>query len=162
MIKTLCLILALTAVAFCSTSNATEPRLQYKLTAYPGDLRLDRKPGGGLGLPYKEHLTFSVTNPTRSDYLGRSPDPCKAFKMQIFRVDGSEAKLMTTLPIGLYCEKPPRPPGTVLIHAGDTWRRAQDWIFRASDVTDGNYVAVGSFLPTGSIALTFFRISSTK
>jgi hypothetical protein len=108
---------------------------------------------------YNEEFSFTVTNPTRTDFKGSSPDsPPYAVEVFFVGID-KEISVWKSPQIVSHIVTP------VTIEAGQTWTPTQKvvWTFKAADVKDGKYHAVATFIPTGNkTAAANFEIKSVN
>src|ERR1700686_232415 len=116
--------------------------LKYTIKSVPWDLQVDRMPGPHPPRLYQETFTFIVSNLARTDYAGVAPS-CQTF----------DAAVMQTIPSGQtpvwvwskgmsFCQA----VTPVRIAAGQKWQKIVAWRFSASNVKDGKYKAIATFV----------------
>jgi intracellular proteinase inhibitor BsuPI len=131
--------------------------LKYKLTATPAKVVVNRMPP----IPatkYTESFAFAVSNPTRTDFTGQAPTS-QLYDVIVSRVVGGKREEVWRWSAGQVFAQVLTP---VKIEAGKSWQQTARWEFTANDVTDGDYVAVANYIPTGGKAETKFKITSTQ
>jgi hypothetical protein len=133
--------------------------LQYTIRAVPGDLQVDRMPGPQPPRSYQEKFTFTVSNPTRTDYAGTAPS-CKTFDVVVMPSAPSGQTPVWAASNGMaFCQMVTR----VGIAAGQSWQKTAVWKFTTSDVKDGKYKAIATFIATKtSTATVEFNITSVQ
>jgi Intracellular proteinase inhibitor len=132
--------------------------LKYTLTVKPGDLTVDRIPSP-TPKSYKETFSFLVNNPRKSDYKGSAPT-CQTFDVEVF-LEGSGSEISVwKWSAGMYFCQSVTP---VQIPADESWRQTVVWEFTTSQISDGKYRAVATFVPSGNkTASVNFQITSVN
>lgn len=131
--------------------------LKYSLSAAPGNIQLDRMPGPGPARSYQETFTFTVTNPTRTDYAGTAPS-CKTFDVEVVPISAADQPVWTWSKGRFFCQSVTPVP----IAAGKSWQKSVVWKFTTADVKDGKYRATATFVPTNGTAAADFEITSVE
>jgi len=121
--------------------------LKYQLLAQPGDLTVDQMPGPSPKT-YQEEFTFKVSNPTRTDFNGKAPTT-QTFDVEVFFVAVDKPMSVWKWSKGKMFGQIVTP---VSIPAGQSWQPDEKvvWSFKANEVKQGKYFAVGTFVPTGN------------
>jgi hypothetical protein len=134
--------------------------LKYSLVAKPGNIVIDRTPPVS-SKTYSEELEFNVTNPRKSDFHGQAPN-CQTFDVEVFYVGIDHPTSVWKWSKGKeFCQM----VTPITISAGKSWTPGEkvEWSFTASDLKDGKYYAVATFIPTGNkTAKAYFTITSTQ
>ena len=133
--------------------------LKYAISAAPGDLQVDRMPGPHPPRSYQESFTFTVSNPTRTDYSGTAPS-CKTFDVEVLPAEPSGQGSVWLWSNGKsFCQT----VTPVHIAAGGSWQKTVVWKFNTVDIKDGKYKAIASFVPTKNRTATVeFSITSVQ
>lgn len=140
----------------CAAGAQNKSPLTYAIAANPGDLTVDQMPGPGPAKKYSENFTFTVANTSDTDYEGTAPS-CQVFDVEVFQIVSSGDKSVWKWSQGMmFCQKVTE----VLIPAGLSWQKSAAWNFSATDVTDGKYKAVATFIPSNTTAETTFEIKT--
>jgi hypothetical protein len=134
--------------------------LKYSLEAKPGDTTVDRMPST-TPKSYTEEFTYTVTNPTRTDFKGSTPTS-QRFDVEVYFLGIDRPMLVWKWSGGQFFSQIVTP---VQIPAGKNWKPEQKvvWTFTASQVKDGKYRAVATYIPTeNKKAISNFTISSVQ
>jgi len=149
-------IALLAGLAFAAGAQS-EPPLTYSLAAQPGDLTVDQVPGPGPAKKYSEDFTLTITNTSDTDYEGEAPT-CQLLDVEIFREVASGDKSVWKWSNGMmFCQM----VTPVVIPAGLSWQGKATWSFMATDVKDGKYKAVATFIPSSTTTAKLFEIKTT-
>ncbi len=140
----------------CAAGEQNKSPLSYAIVASPGDLTVDQMPGPGPAKKYSENFTFTVKNTSDTDYEGTAPS-CQLFDVVVFQQVSSGDKSAWKWSRGMmFCQKVTE----VLIPAGLSWQKSAVWNFSATDVTDGKFKAVATFIPSNTTTETTFEIKT--
>jgi hypothetical protein len=152
---------AILVVCGSITGNGTEKTdlLRYRLGVRPGNLQVDRVPGPHQPRQYQETFTFTVNNPTRTDYA-RSAPSCKTFDVEVVLFGSSNQVPIWMWSNGqAFCQM----VTSVAISAGQSWRKTVIWKFTTAEVQAGKYKAIATFEPTNNKTATVeFEITSVQ
>jgi hypothetical protein len=156
------ILLPLVLIGSCFTVFAQgTDLLKYTLEAKPGDLTVDRMPTTDPNpKAYQQEFQFTVANPRRSDFKGSAPS-CQTFDVEVFFVGVDRQMSVWKWSSGRqFCQHVTEVP----IAAGQSWSPDEKivWAFKATDVKDGKYHAVATFIPTKKKASAYFTITSTN
>jgi hypothetical protein len=140
-------------------SHAQTDILKYAITAVPGNLQVNRMPGPNPPRSYQEQFTFTVKDPTRTDFAGTAPS-CQTFDVEVIPVSGTNPAPIWLWSKGMvFCQV----VTPVNIAAGKGWKKTVIWKFTTADVPDGKYRAIATFVPTGNKSATVeFEITSVQ
>lgn len=132
--------------------------LKYSASAKPGSLTVDRMPSPAPR-SYKQEFSYTVTNPTRTDFNGTAPS-CQTFDVEVFFVSATGETSVWKWSSGQkFCQHVTK----VQIPAGQMWTQKVTWTFTTNQVQDGKYRVVATFVPTGNkSAVADFEITSVE
>jgi hypothetical protein len=132
--------------------------LKYSLKAVPGSLQVNRMPGPSSPRSYQETFSFVVTNPMRTDYKG-SASSCKTFDLEVVPVGAVDQPVWMWSNGQKFCQHVTE----VNIPAGKSWAKTVVWKFTTTEVKDGKYRALATFVPTNNNTTSVdFEVSSVE
>ena len=138
----------------------TSDFLKYSLATKPGDITVDKMPGP-TPKSYSEDFTYTVMNPTRTDFKGSAPTS-QTFDVEVDFLGIDKPTVVWKWSTG---QRFSNIVTKVPIDPGKTWTPDDKvvWTFTASEVKDGKYRAVATFIPTGNKkAISYFTIKSVQ